>query len=45
MFLEEGYITFEDGCQCTPHEFWLCRSDESFENGWSIWIDTTVEGL
>ena len=28
---------FEDGCICTGVDFWSCRSDISWQDGWRIW--------
>lgn len=28
---------FEDGCICTPEEFWRWRTEYYWESGWRIW--------
>jgi len=33
---------FEDGCICNDAEFWKFRSDESWDNGWSIFNETVL---
>lgn len=42
MTMQEGYIIFEDGCQCTPREFWQSRVDASWEDDWKIFDGTTT---
>jgi len=34
--LDGGHYEFEDGCRCTPSEFWRWRDDLAWETGWSI---------
>lgn len=31
------YYTFEDGCICSPDEFWHFRKSSIFDNGWTIY--------
>lgn len=35
--LNNGMILMEDGCQCTPKQFWISRTDSSWDEGYSIW--------
>lgn len=37
LMLENGYIVFEDGCKCTPKEFWSTRTETSWLTGWSLY--------
>ena len=37
MGLEDGYYLFEDGCQCTPEEFWQSRTSPEWNEGWKIY--------
>ena len=29
-------IIFEDGCQCSPSEFWQYRTEDWWDTGWRI---------
>jgi hypothetical protein len=39
MKMREGYILFEDGCQCTPIEFWQNRTEDFFQKDWKIYTE------
>jgi hypothetical protein len=34
-----GYYEFEDGCLCTPDQFWSLRIDGSWSENWSLFDD------
>lgn len=34
--MKESKFEFEDGCRCTPEEFWKYRKGEIWQKGWSI---------
>ena len=34
--IHSDLYAFEDGCKCTPSRFWGSRSDEVWDDGWSI---------
>ena len=39
-FLEKGdngNVKFEDGCQCSLHEFFRTRQSDYWQVGWSEW--------
>lgn len=32
-------IEFEDGCWCSNEDFWVRRTGEGWQSGWSIYTD------
>jgi hypothetical protein len=40
MTYEGGKIVLEDGVRCHPSEFWRWRTDDSWNNGYSLFIET-----
>lgn len=37
MVIENGQILFEDGFRCSQAEFWKWRTDESWNDGYSLY--------
>lgn len=35
----DGRILLEDGVKCLPSEFWRWRADESWNSGYSLYVD------
>jgi hypothetical protein len=31
-----GLYVFEDGCRCTPGEFWRMRTGDEWDSGWRV---------
>lgn len=36
MICEGLLYRFEDGCLCTPSEFWYARNGEYWQTGWEV---------
>lgn len=36
MTMDNGKIVLEDGFRCSTHEFWRWRTDESWNDGYSL---------
>lgn len=36
MTIENGQIVLEDGVRCSPYEFWRWRTDESWNDGYTL---------
>ena len=34
---EDGYYLFEDGCRCTPEEFWAHRDTPEWFKDWELY--------
>jgi hypothetical protein len=40
--MENDQIVLEDGVKCSPAEFWRWRTNPTFDNDWSIYIETEL---
>lgn len=36
MTMQDGRILLEDGCKCSPEEFWRWRKDNNWNDGYSL---------
>jgi hypothetical protein len=37
MTMQDGKILLEDGVKCSPYEFWRWRTDECWNDGYSLY--------
>jgi len=40
--IKQARFLFEDGCRCTIKEFWSSRTHPDWNEGWSLWIDSSM---
>lgn len=45
MTIQFGKIVCEDGCQAAPEEFWRWRTDAVWDNGYSLWNESSPISL